>query len=490
MSRAIALLAGLGAGYMDEKDRQAERDRRARLDQITIDEADARKADRKRQNDDRDALRAAAAPVPVVPEGGLPDTMDNRDVGQEGEAPVAPKTYRVGARQFASQGLADDAATAQRRQNVAAVQETQDPTGAPARELQGMQLSAAKRDQMNQMFDEGLNQASTKGIQAVLDFTNASGASPTQSRFVLGPDGKSGEVHVTLPDGTDRATGMQFTNDAAGARNMALFLSQKTPLAAKLQHFQAEAESARKAKTDEADIKLKGAQAGYYDSLNQTKLDIAANKSAAGGGRKADHFDEKEWDAAAKIEPSFVSFDDSMGGKAVESPELRLVYRTELNAARARGDAAPNEAAESARTTTLKLRNAAIDRVAAAKAADKNSTLTEGQAVRAILKEFQDSQRPKPAPSVAPPAGVPTPAARAAQGVAQPAPPAQEQIPGPPPQTMQQGLSTVPNPAYADWAARFGKAWSEQQAAQAQASGAAADAAKASFNPYNQNRVR
>jgi len=63
-------------------------------------------------------------------------------------------------------------------------------------------------------------------------------------------------------------------------------------------------------------------------------------------------------------------------------------------------------------------------------------------------------------------------------------------IPGPPPQTRQIGLSLAPNPAYADWEARFGNAWRAQQAARQQSEADAAAAAQRGYNPYQQNRVR
>jgi len=65
----------------------------------------------------RQELRAAAQPLPVVQGAGgavLPETMDNRDVGQPGEAPLAATgAYRVGAQQFADPTAAAGAAQQQ-----------------------------------------------------------------------------------------------------------------------------------------------------------------------------------------------------------------------------------------------------------------------------------------------------------------------------------------------------------------------------------------
>lgn len=81
---------------------------------------EVRAAQRAKMEDERalrQDLRTAARPVAVV-EGAngavLPPTMDNRDVGQPGEAPLAATgAYRVGAQQFADPVAAADAAQQQ-----------------------------------------------------------------------------------------------------------------------------------------------------------------------------------------------------------------------------------------------------------------------------------------------------------------------------------------------------------------------------------------
>lgn len=63
-----SFITGFGTGYMNAKDKQTERDRQAKLDQIVLDQADRAKADAARQDAERSALSQAAAPV--VPQAG------------------------------------------------------------------------------------------------------------------------------------------------------------------------------------------------------------------------------------------------------------------------------------------------------------------------------------------------------------------------------------------------------------------------------------
>jgi len=122
------------------------------------------------------------------------------------------------------------------------------------------------------------------------------------------------------------------------------------------------------------------------------------------------------------------------------------------------GDAKSMLASQAARL------QAGIAAVKATSAAPRSSMTTAGAA-------------PTPQPA---PAGVTMAGAQAAPVA----------IPGPPPQTRQIGLSLAPNPAYADWEARFGNAWRAQQAARQQSEADAAAAAQRGYNPYQQNRVR
>lgn len=344
---AIAFLAGLGSGYLDEQDKQKALARQSKLDQITLDDAAARKTERDRVIADRDALRAAAAPVPVTEDAGLPETMDNRDVGQPGEP--AAKVYRVGAQQFAQQGVAQQAADAQRRTRMQGVMDAQDPVGAPGRELQGLQISAAKREAANKQWDDDLNAAfsSPDPLNSAIKFMNdshADGAGGTiKTKPIISPDGKTFTVARVNPDGTEVRVPMQpMPNNPEGWNQLQLALSKNVPLQAKLAHYQQVNESARKGKVDEAEIKLKGAQAGHYEGLNGTKLDAAGIRAGAGGGKSAyDRMSEVD-----KVQLQSLN-------KQIETIDSEI---TKAQAGNMWDDASPNAKALKTRRATMSLK--------------------------------------------------------------------------------------------------------------------------------------
>lgn len=64
--------------------------------------------DREEQQRFKDGLKGALAPASVVQTTETrPDTMDNRDVGQPGEAPLAPTGFAVGGQRFTDRASAD-----------------------------------------------------------------------------------------------------------------------------------------------------------------------------------------------------------------------------------------------------------------------------------------------------------------------------------------------------------------------------------------------
>jgi hypothetical protein len=456
MSKAIALLAGLGAGYMAAQDKKRDQDREDARFAMQKTQFDNSQADRQTALDDRQALRDASAPVSVQD-----GTVYQPAVDDEGNAmPANPTagTYTAGtgpsAARFASQGAAQEAVDQANAPGAVytrqmAVLNAQDPMAAArlrSTTMQGdaaaIKIDDAKREQANAIFDDGVRKAlQTGGPQALAQFMSDSagdgknGASKFQA--VTAPDGKTWSIARVNGDGSTTPLGPSFQANDDGFAQAGFMLSRGVSDKDKLAHALALQKEGREADYQKGMLGVAqqnaDTNAGYRRDMAAAAGTRAA-AAAAGGSRKADHFTDKEWDAASKIEPSFVTYDNPDGGKAVESPELRLTYMSELNRAKSSGELSPTEAAEQARTTTLKLKNAAMDRVAAARSADPKSTLTEQQATRQILKDFQASQRapaaaPAPAantwPANAPPGGTVRPgaASMAAQGVAAPAGP-------------------------------------------------------------------
>jgi len=118
-----------------------------------------------------------------------------------------------------------------------------------------------------------------------------------------------------------------------------------------------------------------------------TRLTAGENRAANPGATKIDHYNDKEWATLRTPRASAVTFDDAMGGKGRESPELAGVHFRLMNELRNGGQIAAGDAAEIAHNRVTKIKQLAEDRVVAAKASDKRSSLTEEQAVRQIIAE-------------------------------------------------------------------------------------------------------
>lgn len=152
---ALAFLASLGTGYLREDEKKAERekaDAREARQRQREDTADARatelydagKAERARVTADRDLIRNAAQPVPIAPEATMPATMDARDIGQPGEAPVPVTGYKVGAARFAERAAAEAESGRRTQDRVATAMDTVDPAGAQGRKTSALQGQAAE----------------------------------------------------------------------------------------------------------------------------------------------------------------------------------------------------------------------------------------------------------------------------------------------------------------------------------------------------------
>lgn len=301
---AMAFLAGMGAG-INKKERQDKEDaRQAKRDARDDEIYNEQKADRAQQRSDRDALRTAGAPIPVTEEGGMPESMDARDIGLPGEAPVAPQTFKAGANSFASRGLAEADAQKQVRGRVASTMAAQgNVLGADQLRTSGLQSEAAqlaldthKSDEASKRFDDGLNKAAAKSWDELGAFMDNSGASPTKGKWIASADGKTMRAHKMGPDGTLTPTGAVFDNSDKGRMNAAVYFSQRMSPQDKLKHAMAEAEAERRIEHDKATLKIQQQQANTQEQYRrdqaanmraQRELQAAHDKAVAAGKVKA-----------------------------------------------------------------------------------------------------------------------------------------------------------------------------------------------------------
>lgn len=245
---AISFLAGMGSGYLDERDRQTAQARQAKLDQIALDRAQRDQTTFDQQQQDRTDLRTAAAPVPVT-ESQLP--------GPTEDGSPMPTTYNVGASRFASQGVAQQAAQAQQQQSRSAALDAVDPAGAGGRQMQQMSLKQATEHLMNEGTADALTAAvSGASPQQVQDIYNRTGNKRVTSLQiqpftvndpVTGPQ-QSAKITGTFEDGTPLTV--------PDARQMSINLMG----AAKSMELQS------KAAMDKAEIGEKGSRGKLYDA--------------------------------------------------------------------------------------------------------------------------------------------------------------------------------------------------------------------------------
>ena len=265
---ALAFLASLGTGYLREDEKKAElekadaREARQRQREDTADARatelyDAGKAERARVTADRDLIRNAAQPVPIAPEATMPATMDARDIGQPGEAPVPVTGYKVGAARFAERAAAEAESGRQTQARVATALDTVDPAGAQGRKTSALQGQAAE-----------LQVKAARDADAAKDWTRKAGAAIVQSgswdeatRFMteskadgldgstkwqhtVSPDGATVTVFPAGPDGKPQAKGFTVPNTDKGRLQLLMTLDQNTPASAKLADLRAEENAA------------------------------------------------------------------------------------------------------------------------------------------------------------------------------------------------------------------------------------------------------
>jgi hypothetical protein len=221
LMRAIALVgAGMG-GYargqqIYRQNQAAEEDAEWRREQ-----RENLRKDRTELEAEKQELAAAAKPVVVEAAGGRPDTMDDRDVGQPGEAPVAPRTFKVGMKSLTSQGDAESAAAAANTPaavtgRMADVVARRDPARAQQLRMAATQGEAAQlqltkardldvREKALRDLGGRLIQGGWSAVPSIYDSYNDG------HKVTVAEDGKGGATVTTLgPDGKPVGQPRQF----------------------------------------------------------------------------------------------------------------------------------------------------------------------------------------------------------------------------------------------------------------------------------------
>lgn len=366
----------------------------------------------------RDDVASAAAPRNV-------ETMPMPQYDDEGNPNPLPDRYSVGGTSYGDQAQAQGVANAandpaartarmsqalESNGDIVGAQHLR--TGARQEAVAGLQLDEATRKAINQKFDDSIDALPSmdfNGIAGLVSNSKADGqGGALKIKAVPTADGKQVQFVKVNPDGTEAILPNQvYDNTPKGYLEAQLFLKKNVSTEQKLAHLHQTAQEETARATQQSTDRYHNSMAGYYDKMAAAagvRADAAMTRAeGGGGGKRGDHFDEKEWDAAQKVEPGLVTFTSPDSGKAVESPDLRLTYVHELNAARASGDMSPTQAAEKARTTVVLLRNKATEMAEAS-----GGKMSEQKAVQKILADYAKANAaPAPPPGPGPKTATP-----------------------------------------------------------------------------------
>lgn len=311
MSKAVAFLAGLGAGYLEKQrknkddERQAARDARETevYEEGKADRAAAR-AERDQGTADKNALRTAAAPLAVTEIRGTAKPGEAEAGALASDNPTVGG-YQVGAQQFAAKGAGTDAAMAAAntpeatRSRVSAAMMAQgNVLGADQLATSGMQQKAAgmaikkgEREEAQQVFSDGLRKAVGAGPDAIAAFMSESSA-----------DGKGGAMKFQAAknsdgtwqmmrvgdDGVNTPFGGRYSGDEAGLIKAGYDLDSSIKPEAKVAHLMAVQEAGRRAKHDDGALAVSQANSAEAARHNKaTEANARAQLAATEAHRKA-----------------------------------------------------------------------------------------------------------------------------------------------------------------------------------------------------------
>lgn len=316
MSMIEGVLAGMSMRTKqrtDEEDRQYLLKKRQQEDedrQFTMDER--ARALRMRQ----DMGNAAATVAPTEIKQDRPDTMDDRDVGQPGEAPLPTAGYDVAGKRFADRAQADAAAAeantpqavTTRMADVAMrngepLKAQQLRTGAMEEQAAKYKLNDAMRADLDAKFNADL-QANVKDWDSLDKFVSDSAGDghggQVKVKSVVSPDGKTRTVNVVLPDGSLKPTEKVIPNTPDG---LALAISElaRMPAEKKLAHLHQKAVLEQQAQRDANTAEYQRGMLDVARDRNATNIEIAqiradaaeARRAAAGGASAAPIWDDK-----------------------------------------------------------------------------------------------------------------------------------------------------------------------------------------------------
>lgn len=454
MSRAVAFLAGMGAGYLDSEKRQQDKARQDARDKREQDEFDAKMADRKQADADKQALRDAAAPVaadaaPVAPPIG---SMDAPRAPEDQGIRVAGKTYTDKASADAAVAAANTPGAQRKRISAAllaqgkVVEADQLATNELTNKANQIKVDQAQRDEANQAFDSGIRKAlQSGGWDGLAQFMSESKADgndgATQFQATRTPDGKVQMVRVNV-DGTTSPIGPAHEDSDMGRATAGLMLSRAVPEADKLKHLVELKRADDAAKHQDGALKVAQQQADTQEQYRKDQAENMRELRRLEGLRL--NLERARIDAAKagkQDAPLQVTLKDRRDFESDLNATIKDLYPVKDGADRAERDAMAAQAdAHRALATSLFTNNAQVGIPLTAgivsqainlardrknvRIAQVNGVPHEGVMVNGTFVLTSGALQPKPQQAAAPaaPGAAPMPAAARASAGVQPAP--------------------------------------------------------------------
>lgn len=528
MSMIEGVLAGMAQRTKQQTDAEDRADLKKKRQQEDEDRAFTMSERQRAIQMRQDMGNAAATVAPVEVKADKPDTMDNIDVGQPGEAPLPTAGYDVAGKRFTDRTQAATAAAEQNTpqavtarmadvamRNGEPLKAQQLRTGAMEEQSAKYKLNDAMRADIDAKFNADL-QANVTDWDSLDKFVSDSAGDgrggQIKVKSIVSPDGKTRVVNVVGPDGSLHPTEKVIPNTTDG---LALAIGElaRMPPDKKLAHLHQKAMLARQEAVDASTIRYHEGMLGVAqqnaNTQEQYRKDQAEALRAKGTGASSG-VEPPIWDDKADtfLRERYTSKNPETGASQVDGDGLVFAKQIALAAARDKfgGDTTSalgyafdvdKKIAVDAGNDPAKVR-AARQKILASLFAGPTTTrpATKAEAIsedagKTGTKDFiVDINGRKQAYGNARVDGRPAPstAAKAAdQGAGQGA---NDRIPDPPPAKTQRGLSMVDNPAYADWLSKYSlKGWQAQKEADKAASNTAGMAARASYNPFQQRKL-
>lgn len=330
MSMIEGVLAGMSMRNKQQNDAEDREFLRKQRQQADEDRAFAMSERARALKTREDMANAAAEVKPFEVKQERPDTMDDRDVGQPGEAPLPTVGYDVAGKRFADRASADAAAAEANTPQAAYARMAQvalrngDPKGAMELNKSAMEeqtgrykLNDAQREDLAGRFNFELQQAQDWDALDKI----ASQASGHTIKTVLSPDGKTRTVSVVGPDGALIPTEKTFQATADGFAEARGGLAQ-LPWDKQLNYLYQKATLAQQAKRD--------AETGRHNASMEGIAQQNANTQEQYRRDQAEAIRMRADAAAANAQPGGMTLADLKDGHKGIASTLNADWKTQI----------------------------------------------------------------------------------------------------------------------------------------------------------------